>query len=143
MKQYRWNYEKLTALSVAAGNSLIAIYIMIRFLSDPYLVLTQTGLHLNQSILIVPMALFVSFTVFVNFKFIQKQHNARLLIALVQTIGLACVIRNLFVGYLYFGFGVGEYLRNVIAFTIYATLIYHTLFSKSIRGYFQTPEIQE
>lgn len=143
MKQYKWNFDKLTALAVATGNSLIAIYIMIRFLTDPYFVLTQTGFHLNQSIMVIPMALLVSLTLFINLKFIQKQHMARLLVSLAQTIGLACVIRNLFVGYLYFGFGVGDYLKNVVGFVLYAGLIYHTLFSKNIKAYFQRLETQE
>lgn len=142
MKQYKWNFDKITALLVATGNCTIALYVMIRFLTDPYFLLTQTGLSLSQTYMVVPMALFVSITIFLNLKLIQKQHHARLIIAFAQTIGLACVIRNLFVGYLYFGFGFGEYLRNTFAFILYATLIYNTLFSKQIRSYFETYEIR-
>ncbi len=142
MKQYKWNFDKLTALLVALINCIVVSYLMIRFMTDSYFSMTQTGFNLNPSYMIVIAPLGIAFTVFMNLKFIQKNHRARLIIAFAQTIGMACILRNLFVGYLYFGFDMIDYLRNLIAFSIFSTLIYHTLFSKHIKSYYSEISVQ-
>ena len=139
MKEYKWNLDRLTALSVALLNCIFVAYVLIRMVTDNYFLYTQTGMHFNGSLLIkVAIAVVVMVVTFwLNIRFIKKQHHARLFVGLFQTVGLACILRNIFVGFSYFGFGTSVYMKNVLAFILVATLIYHTLFSKNIRMYFE------
>jgi len=139
MKQYKWHYDRLTAFAVAFLNCSFVGYILIRMLTDNYFLYTQTGFYLSESLFIrVSLTVvIVALTIWLNLRFIRKQHHARLFVGLIQTIGMACILRNIFVGFSYFGFGMYLYMRNVFAFIVLAVLIYHTLFSKNIRIYFE------
>ncbi|MBI9013475.1 MAG: hypothetical protein JEZ08_14680 [Clostridiales bacterium] len=139
MKHYKWHFGRLTAFAVAFLNCIFAGYVLMRVLMDDYFLYTQTGFYLDKSPIIrigitVPIVLI---TLWLNLRFIRRQHHARLFVGLFQTICMACILRNIFVGFSYFGFGMYVYMRNVIAFIIVAVLIYHTLFSKNIRMYFE------
>jgi len=139
MKQYKWHYDRLTAFAVAFLNCSFVGYILIRMLTDNYFLYTQTGFYLSESLLVrvTLTVVTVALTIWLNLRFIRKQHHARLFVGLIQTIGMACILRNIFVGFSYFGFGMYVYMRNVFAFIVLAVLIYHTLFSKNIRTYFE------
>lgn len=139
MKEYKWQYDRLTALTVAFLNCIFVAYVLIRMTTDNYFLYTQTGIHFTGSPLIklIISLLVIALTIWLNLRFIRKQHHARLFVGMFQTVGLACILRNIFVGFSYFGFGKYIYMKNVFAFLLVATLIYHTLFSKNIRTYFE------
>lgn len=136
MNKYKWHYDRLTAFLVVAANMILAIYISIRLLTDDYFLLTQTGLSLPRYILMGMVLLNIILTVYLNLQFFKKSHRARLVLGLIQTTLLACILRNIFVGHMYFGFGMASYIRNGIFFVVIASMIYHTLFSKQIRTFF-------
>lgn len=136
MNKYKWHYDRLTAFLVVAANTILSIYISIRLLTDDYFLLTQTGLTLPKLVLVGVVLINIVFTVYLNVGFLRRRHRARLILALIQTILLACVLRNIFVGHMYFGFGMTAYIRNGICFVVLSSMIYHTLFSKQIRTYF-------
>lgn len=136
MRQYKWKFDKITALSVALINILFVLYIGIRALMDKSFLFTQTGLNIRALPLTVIIFIIIAITIYTNYRFLNRSHRARLFLSACQTLIMACILRNIFVGHLYFGFGFNAYVRNILAFVLVSILIYHTLFSKNIREYF-------
>ncbi len=137
MKQYTWRFDKLSALLVAFTNVLLSIYISYRFLSDAYFLKTQLGFSVSRELMLVMVICLISMTCYLNYKFIRKHHLSRLFLSLCETICLASIIRNIFIGHMYFGFGYSSYVRNIVSFVIVSFVIYHTMFSNQIQIYFQ------
>lgn len=136
MKHYKWHLDRLTAFLVVVVNIVLAVYLSMRALTDDYFLLTQTGLNLSSSMLYGITVIVIGLTIYWNLKFFQRNHTARWVIGLVETILMASVLRNIFVGHMYFGFGLSTYIGNGLMFVLLSFLIYHTLFSKQIRVYF-------
>ena len=141
MKQYTWRLDKLAAFMVALTNVLLSIYISYRFLSDAYFLKTQLGFIVSRELMLVVVVCLISLTFYLNYQFIRKHHVSRLLLSLFETICLASIIRNIFIGHMYFGFGYSYYVRNIVSFVIVSFVIYHTMFSNQIQTYFQEKRI--
>ncbi|MCH4890555.1 hypothetical protein EZV73_23440 [Acidaminobacter sp. JC074] len=137
MKQYTWHLDRLTALMVGLTNVLLTLYLSIRFLTDTYFFKTQFGFILQGMGLVVLLVGLVAGAIYLNYQFIRKNHTARLILSLGETICLACILRNIFIGHMYFGFGFSAYIRNLLAFAVMSAVIYHTMFSSQIQAYFQ------
>lgn len=137
MRQYKWHFDRLIALLVATLNVLFTIFIAVRFAIDRHFLFMQTGLKGISDILVIfGCTVIVIGALVLNYEFLRKKHSARLLLALFETIVLAACIRNLFMGQLFFGFSLTSFMSNVVVFFLYATLVYHTLFSSLIKLYF-------
>lgn len=137
--KYKWNYGRLTAFLVASGNMIFLLLISLKVFLDPNFLSSQLGLKMDVNVWIKLAVVFIylSLGFLVNIRFIRKIQGSRLLLALVETLVMAFIIRNLFVGFLFEGVHIGSYLGNLIAFVCNGILIYHTLFSNFINDYYK------
>lgn len=137
MRQYRWHFDRMIALLVATINVIFTIVIVGRFAMDRHFLFMQMGLKGMSNIFVyIACIIAVIVAIYLNYLFLKKNHMARLVLAFFETLVLAACIRNLFMGQLFFGFSMSSVVSNVIVFLLYATLVYHTLFSNMIKKYF-------
>lgn len=136
--KYKWNYGRLTAFLVAGGNLVFLSIIVLNALINPSFVNMQLGIdyHMNTLMKVFIIVLYFVIAVTINIRFIRRINRSRVFLALLQTITMAFIIRNLFVGFLFSGAHIGTYIGNLSAFAFNGILIYHTLFSQQINKYF-------
>lgn len=137
-KNYVWNYDRLMAFLVALINCSITVYISVIVMMDEYFLRNQIGLREEPSFALkmIVISIICVVTIMINVKFIMKNHRARMVIAFIQTVMLAFILRNLFVGVLYSGFVIKSYALNILGLILLSFLIYNTLFSEKIISYF-------
>lgn len=144
-KKYQWNQDRLTAFLVVLGNLLVFGYVSVKMISDNYFFKNQFGI--TGSIALV-VRLFIALSmmliiVFLNYQFLKKHHMSRMILAGIQTILMAFILRNLLVVLLFDGVQLSSMYMNVIELITQSVLIYATLFSERITSYFNLMKKKE
>lgn len=137
-KKYQWQLDRAAALSVFLGNVILYVYLAIRLMTDDYFLLGQIGwqVYLPPMIRFIGIILGLGMLVYLNLGFLNRNAGIRMSLALIQSVVLVVILKNLFVHFLYPGRGLVPLVIHLTALTLESYILYMTLFSRTIASYF-------
>lgn len=140
-KKYKVNYNRIRVFIIAFLNVLtIMITIRNAFVDQIFIPSFSTQFDYSNILEVYIVLLALVITIWLNVRFVKRIKHSRLLIGLIQMLLLIYVMRNLYIGFMYFGLMVDNYLKYVLGFIILSSLIYQTMFSKHINSYYEKIE---
>ncbi|MBN2794045.1 MAG: hypothetical protein JXR88_01465 [Clostridia bacterium] len=144
-KRYLWHFDRLTALLVAFGNLFMGLFIAFRLLINPSFLRDQLGLSMKFpfGVKVVLSFVIVLMAIYVLSDFLKRKHRSRMILAGVETLILAFLLRNTFVVFLFEGLDLEPIGVTIALLLLESVLIYHTLFSKQINTYFRLVKKKE
>lgn len=137
-RKYRWQMDRLAALSVVLGNLVVFTYLAMRLMTDDYFFGNQIGWRINLSPWqrLSGLALSFGLLVLLNTGFLKREPGSRAVLALMETLVLVIILKNVFIYFLYRAGGWQALSIHWIALILQSYVLYHTLFSKQILTYF-------
>lgn len=138
-KIYRWNLERLIAFGLAFMNLLFVLFVgwLVIYKEDFIRLHTGVKTGLSQTHLLLISVSLLGLVMFLCRGFLKRRYGAWMVLALVESLWLAYVIRNIFLMTIYDqGLSLSLPLHLGL-FAYLGMLVYMTLFSSHIRSYYQ------
>ena len=138
MKKYKWNYSKLTAISIVITSIVFMVLVSSKAVLNPLFISQKLAINysLDTSINSLLWLFILVINIMVNIRFFRKKHNSDKQLALFHILIICFIVRVLYIEMLFSSFNIMEYWGVLLSLIVNGILIYNILFSESIKEYY-------